>query len=255
MKPWRWAVLACLLVAAPVLAHAAATRPIKDGHPDLSGFWMLDAGVPADAPLMARLAPNTVVLHDTGPPELPRGDFGGLRLKPAAKAAADSWDQRDDLSVAKACSPPSIVYAMQGPFPMEVYQGRDMVVIKLEYYDLVRVIFTDGRGHPPADAPHSKMGHSIGHWEGDTLVVDTDHLEAATITNNGLSHSENAHVIERFRLSPDGKTLLSTQEFEDPQTLDNRGARFIGWRKQTGQYINSYDCDPSFGLQYMKPPG
>ncbi len=60
-------------------------------------------------------------------------------------------------------------------------------------------------------------------------------------------------VIERFRLSPDGRNLLSTQEFEDSETLDNRGVRFIGWRKEDGQYVSPYDCDPSFGLQYTKP--
>jgi hypothetical protein len=242
--------LACVFAALPGLALAAPA--MKDGHPDLSGYWNLDAKVPRDAALMARIGPNTAVLDDTGAVEFPRNEYGGLKLKPAARAAADAWDPKDDVSVAKACSPPTIIYAMQGPFPIRIDQGRDIVMIQLEYYDLVRVVFTDGRGHPPASAPHTKMGHSIGHWQGDTLVVDTDHLEAATITNNGLSHSENAHVIERFRLSPDGRTLLSTQEFEDPQTLDNRGARFIAWRKQDGQFINPYDCDPSFGLNYGK---
>ena len=243
-------------LAALSSAGWAQTAPrTPSGHPDLSGFWNLDEKIPDDAALMARLAPNTVELHDTGPIELPRGDYGGLKLKPGALAAAQKWDPREDLTIAKVCSPPSIVYAMQGPFPMEIYQGTELIVFKLEYYDMVRVIFMDGRGHPPKDAPHSKTGHSIGHWDGDVLVVDTDHLEAATITNNGLSHTEDVHVIERFRLSPDGKTLLSTQEFEDPAVLDNRGARFIAWRKRPGQYVDPYDCDPSFALNYSPPAG
>ena len=94
------------------------------------------------------------------------------------------------------------------------------------------------------------MGHSIGRWDGAELVVDTTHLESATITNNGLSHGEQAHVVERFKLSADGQTLLSTQVFDDPETLDNTGARFIAWRKKPGEYIYPYDCDPSFGLNY-----
>ena len=242
--------IALALSIIPTLAFAAA--PTKDGHPDLSGYWDLDAKIPRDAALMKRIGPNTTVLDDTGPVEFPRNEYGGLKLKPAAKAAADKWDPRDDLTVAKACSPPSIVYAMQGPFPIRIDQGRDITVIRLQYYDMVRIVFTDGRKHLPASAPHTKVGDSIGHWEGDTLVVDTDHLEAATITNNGLSHSENVHVVERFRLSPDGRTLLSTQEFDDPQVLDNRGARFIAWKKQDGQFIEPYDCDPSFALNYGK---
>lgn len=248
-------VLTLLLTAGS--ASLAQTLPrTKSGRPDLSGFWKLNEKIPADKALMDRLGPNTVVLHDTGAPELPRGDFGGLKLKPGALAAAEKWNPRDDLTIAKVCQPPSIIYAMQGPFPMEVFQGTELIVFKLEYYDMTRVIFLDGRGHPPKDAPHSKVGHSIGHWEGDVLVVDTDHMEAATITNNGLSHTEDAHVIERFKLSPDGKTLLSTQEFEDPAVLDNRGARFIGWTKEPGQYVNPYDCDPTFSLNYeaASPP-
>ena len=243
-------LIAFALAAAPALALAAA--PMKDGHPDLSGFWDLDTHVPRDAALMKRIGPNTAVLDDTGPVEFPRNEYGGLKLKPAARAAADKWDPKEDLSVAKACSPPSPIYAMQGPFPIRIDQGRDIVVIRLQYYDMARIVFTDGRGHGPASAPHTKVGDSIGHWEGDTLVVDTDHLEPATITNNGLSHTENVHLIERFRLSPDGRTLLSTQEFEDPETLDNRGARFIAWKKQDGQFLEPYDCDPSFGLNYGK---
>jgi hypothetical protein len=138
---------------------------------------------------------------------------------------------------------------MQGPFPMEIYQGTELIVMKLEYYDMVRIIFMDGR-KPPPDAPHSKTGYSVGHWEGSTLVVETTHLEAATITNNGLSHSEDVRVIERFRLGEDGQTLLSTQQFEDPQVLDAPGARFIAWKRKPGHFVNPYDCDPSFAEHY-----
>ncbi len=103
---------------------------------------------------------------------------------------------------------------------------------------------------PDATTPDSKSGFSVGHWEGDTLVVDTTHLEAATITNNGLSHSNKVHVIERFRLSEDGRELHSTQEFEDPLVLDNRGARFIAWKKD-GRPRYPYECDPTFALEYQ----
>ncbi len=244
--------LAGAMLAAALGASAlAAAAPAAAAHPNLSGYWSLArTQPPPDPALAAKLPPGTVVLHDTGPAELPRGDYGGLKVKPAALAAAARWNPKDDLTVSRACAAPSIIYATQGPFPMEIYQGTEMMVFKYEYFDLVRIIFMDGRPHPPADAPHSKVGHSVGHWEGDTLVVDTSHLEAATITNNGLNHSDQAHVVERFRLSPDGKTLLSTQAFDDPEVLDAPGARFIAWTKEPGKYVFPYDCDPSFGLNY-----
>ncbi len=139
---------------------------------------------------------------------------------------------------------------MQGPFPFRIEQGTEFVLIRLEYFDMVRIAFMDGRAHLPADAPHSKIGDSVGHWQGDELVVDTDHLESSTITNNGLFHSDDVHVVERFRLSADGKHLYGTQWFEDPKTLQNRGARFMAWERQDGQYLYPYECDPTFGLNY-----
>jgi len=243
---WIAPLLALLIAGSAIAADAPAKRA---AHPDLSGFWMLSDRIAADKQLMQRLPANTAVLADTGAAEFPRGEYGGLKLKPAAAAAAEKWNPRDDMTIANACKPPSIVYAMQGPFPLEIYQGTELIIIKLEYYDIMRVVFMDGR-RPDAKTPDSKSGFSVGHWEGDTLVVDTTHLEPATITNNGLSHSNQVHVIERFRLSSDGTELHATQEFEDPQTLENRGARFIGWKKKS-DHVYPYECDPTFALEYQ----
>lgn len=234
-----------LLLPTPAIAQDAAKRP------DLSGYWGTPRAAKPDPALLKKLPPDTVVLPDAGAPELPSGDFGGLKVKPAALAAALKWKPQDDMTVSRVCAPPSVVYSMQGPFPLEIYQGTELIVIKLEYYDLVRIVFMDGRRHP-ADVPHSKVGHSIGRWEGSTLVVDTTHISASTITNNGLEHTDNVHLVERFWLSPDGKTLLSSQEFEDPDVLENRGVRFMAWDRGQGQYVFPYECDPSFVANYRK---
>ena len=230
-----------------------ATPAAETPRPNLSGFWMLASGNPIEDPVLkAKIAPGTVVLTDTGAPEYGIMDFGGLKLTPAALAAAKAWKIEEEMTVANVCRAPSIVYAMQGPFPIEIFQATELTVMRLEYFDMARVIFTDGRKHLPAGAPLTKTGDSIGHWEGDTLVVDTIHLKEATITNNGLSHSDKIHVTERFRLSADGKKLLSTQEFEDPEMLQNKGARFITWNRVEGDHVHAYDCDPSFAENYAK---
>lgn len=240
-----------LVSAAAALGLASATlHAAQPARPDLSGFWMLTNSQTEDAALKSKLGPNSVILKDTGAPEYGPGEFGGLKLTPVADAAAKAWKIADDMTVANTCRIPSIVYAMQGPFPIEIFQATELTVIRLEYFDMARVIFTDGRQHLPPDGPHTKTGNSIGRWEGDTLVVETTHLKEATITNNGLEHSDQVRVIERFRLSPDGKQLLSTQEFEDPVMLQNRGARFITWNRVEGDHVRSYDCDPSFAENY-----
>jgi len=59
-------------------------------------------------------------------------------------------------------------------------------------------------------------------------------------------------MVERYKLGADGKTLMATQWFEDPQVLDNDGARFIQWTKKANSYVFPYDCDPSFATQYQQ---
>ena len=238
-----------LLAAAAALAIAVPAS--AEDVPDLTGFWNAPIqafDMPAD--LEAKLPPDTVVIDDSGAAEFPRGVFGGLKLTPQAAARAETWRAEDDMTLTRACLPPSIVYSVQGPFPFEIHQAPGLLVFRYEYYDQVRLIHTDGRGHPPADAPHSKMGHSIGWWEGEELVVDTTHLAASTITNNGLDHSENVHMVERYRLRDGGKAIEASQWFEDPETLENNGARYIRWERGN-DYVRPYECDPSFALEYQ----
>jgi hypothetical protein len=67
------------------------------------------------------------------------------------------------------------------------------------------------------------------------------------LTNNGLNHSNNVHLIERFRLSDDGRYLHVTQEFEDPDVLNNRGARYMVFTRADG-HVLPYQCDPSYAV-------
>lgn len=246
---------ACLL---PLLAlllagcggSASAPQGTAANHPDFSGFWMLARTMVEDERLKSKLSPDAVILQDSGAPEYGPGDFGGLKLTPKAQEIANAWKIEDDMTVSNTCRIPSIVYAMQGPFPIEIFQGSDMMVLRLEYFDMARVIFFDDRFVKEEEAPHTKVGYSIAHWEGDELVVKTTKLKEATITNNGLFHSEQVKVTERFRLSDDGKQLLATQEFEDPEMLETKGARFITWNKVEGDHVRAYDCDPAFAENY-----
>jgi hypothetical protein len=239
------------MMVAAFVALVVGSVHAQQKHPDFSGYWGPGRAATPDPQRVKALPANTVVLRDAGAVEFPINEYGGLKVKAPALAAAKRWKPDDDMTISKVCQPPSIVYAMQGPFPMEIYQGTELIVLKLEYYDMVRIVFMDGRGHPDT-VPHSKVGHSIGRWDGDTLVVDTLKISAATITNNGLDHSDQVHVIERFWLSPDGRTLFGVQEFEDPEVLDNRGARFMAWDRVAGEFVLPYECDPSFALNYEK---
>ena len=107
---------------------------------------------------------------------------------------------------------------MDSPAPFEIVFGPDRVLIYNLYREL-RVIYTDGRPHPPEDDLWpTTWGNSIGHWEGDTLVIDT-----IMVTNpneffqGGPPLSEEARYIERVRL--DGDKLRLELTIEDPVTL------------------------------------
>ncbi len=224
-------------------------------QPDLSGYWLISFGqvppvraaTPFEQSMLDKLAPGTHLLADTGLVEFPPGNFGGLEITKAAKAKADTYDMEIQRAASTTCRPPSIIYSMQGPFPFEIFQGRDLIVIKMEYFDVVRVIFMNEKTHSDK-WPLSVTGHSIGHWEGDTLVVDTTRIGTSTMLNNGLDHSDNLHLLERFRLSPDGKQLVITQEYDDPAVFKQHAARIIPLAKgKPTDHVYPYDCDPSYG--------
>src|SRR6185369_2299780 len=118
-------LVACLAVS--LLAQAAP--------PDLSGFWSPGQQIDPD-PVLSKFVPaGTVVMRDAGATEFGPMEFGGLKLKPAALAKAKAWDPKQGMTVSGACQIPSIVYALQGPFPIEIYQGTELIVERLEFMD------------------------------------------------------------------------------------------------------------------------
>lgn len=237
----------CLAIAALVTCFPALAGAQTDPR-DISGFWTPKfEREPSGRALIDELPDDAVLIDDTGAGELAAGEYGGLILSERALEEIENYDYQAELSRENTCVPPSAAFYMQAPFPMEVHAGRDLIVLEMEYFDMFRVIFLDGRGHPPADAPHSKSGHSVGRWEGDTLLVDTTHLSPGTFANNGFSHSTQMRMIERFRLGPDGDTLWLTQLYEDPDTFEGRAARYMAWTRVPGEYIYPYECDPSYG--------
>ena len=226
----------------------AAVAAAADAQPDLEGFWTPRLEQTRSGQVLIDELPEGVVLiNDTGAGELAAGDFAGLELTPAAIEEVRRYDFGAELKRENTCNAPTAAFLMQAPFPMEVYQSDELIVFKMEYFDLVRVVFLDGRPHPPATAPHSRVGHSVGRWDGNTLVVDTTHLTPGTFMNNGFNHSEGLHMTERFRLSSDGNVLWLVQMYEDSAVFDGIAARYMAFTRRPGEYVYPYDCDPSYG--------
>jgi len=98
---------------------------------------------------------------------------------------------------------------------MQIVQNPEYVTMLFEYMRLWRAIPTDGRKHPE-NLPPSFMGDSVGKWEGDTFVIDTIGLNDRTwLDTAGHQHTDNLHVIERMRRTPD--TILYEYTIDDPK--------------------------------------
>jgi hypothetical protein len=105
----------------------------------------------------------------------------------------------------------------------------------------VRHIHTDGRGHP-ADPDLTFNGDSIGHWEGDTLVVDTVGLAPQAAIAQGVTHSNGEHIVERFRLSEPDLLEVNTR-VEDPAILAKPWAFTARYRRHPDWSIAEYICE------------
>ena len=100
----------------------------------------------------------------------------------------------------------------------EIIPLPDLVLMLFEYDHAVRRIYTDGREHPDGYPP-GWMGHSIGQWDGDTLVVDTVGLTDRTwVDRIGTPHSESLRVVERFRRAAQDRLEVEFR-FEDPEAF------------------------------------
>ncbi len=150
----------------------------------------------------------------------PRTEFnaflGGTRTWPVTergKAAMANVDPR--ATTQKDCIPIGAPALMFYPVADTITVQRDRVVMKVDWMDSERIIYLDGRKHPPASETFLH-GHSVGHWEGDTLVAETTNFkEHAMGLSTSLPSSTQKRLVERFRLSPDHKNLTYSGVIED----------------------------------------
>src|ERR1700722_915487 len=156
---------------------ATPAKPTVDSHADLSGVW----STPPHGPLTGdQHGPRATVA-----PEVDHGDLFGFRhsVYPMQPWAAEKFDYNRDptnpfyagrtaLNPYLQCMPEGPTAIWLGNFPFEIIQSEKRILILFESNHEIRQIWMDGRQHPK-DFGHNWMGHSIGHCEGDTLVVDT----------------------------------------------------------------------------------
>ena len=200
--------------APPSMLVGGTSGDIDVTHDHLTGAWeFIGAPLPPEA---RDLVPENAVFVDAygQAPEMVTGETGNYPLTEPGRAFQARWTLDYD-----ECRPVSAWIGMVAPYLVEFdeqYAGR--IHLWLEFMDLERTIWMDGRAHPPVDlAPPTNVGHSVGHWEGDTLVVETVNMLPNQITRNGIHHSDEAII--REWISRDGDELTIVRTLEDPEHL------------------------------------
>jgi hypothetical protein len=198
------AMAALLILAAVPGAQAAAApaRPAPAAHPDIAGMWMVRQEYYLGQPLKPR-------------PE----------LTPAAKAQAAKRAELQAKGYVRSvgnmlCLPNGgpQMFVVRSPFEIFEGFGRITFIFETEGNNQPRTIYLNEKKQPDDIYP-TFNGHSIGHWEGRTLVVDTIGYNGRGTLLGGVAKSVDTHVAERFSWSPDGKVMTLNITMQDPVSL------------------------------------
>jgi hypothetical protein len=185
-----------VLLAALAFAHAmlaqttarpGATKPdTAAAAPDLSGVWVLTGGNPFDLP------------RDAAPMQpWAKAKFDSERNGHGPNVVIDFASNTDPFI--KSCDPLGVPRVLLANHPFKIVPAAGEMIVLYERSHDFREIYMDGREHPK-DLDPTWWGHSVGRWEGDTLVVDTVGLIDKTwLDYQGLPHSDALHLIERYR--------------------------------------------------------
>jgi hypothetical protein len=137
--------------------------------------------------------------------------------KRRAEASAKGYVRSVGNMLCEGGGGPSL-FMIRSPFEVFSGFGRVTFIFETETFNQPRTVYLREPSQP-ADVFPSANGHSIGHWEGEILVVDTAGFNDRGTLLGGIQRSEKAHMVERFTVSPDGKALTDEVRMEDPAVL------------------------------------
>ena len=184
---------------------------------DISGIWWIQS-----------YSPRITTIDGEAPPYTPEAqaiyDERAARIEASAEIIEEDQARR-------LCTPDGLPRALQSPYPFEIVQTEGQIHMLFEINKIIRLITMD---EPLPDDDHLSifpyyMGHSVGRWEGDTLIVETGGFKNYTFLDNlGAPHSYDLRVTERYRKINDGQQLEVVVDIHDPGVFtEDWSTRFV----------------------------
>ena len=239
-------VVAVTLAAALGVTGAAQAPRLRtaEGKANLNGIWQ--AMNEANWDIEGHSAGPGRVLQlgaeDAEVPGLGVVEGGPLPYLPAAAAKKKTnFEKRLTLDPEIKCYLPGVPRAMYMPQPFQIIQSQKHIMMAFQYAGAIRTIYMDEHKEAPAD---SWMGWSNGHWEGDTLVIDTTGFnDSSWFDRAGNFHSDDLHVVER--ITPVSADLLNYEATIDDKKVFSRPWKMsmpIYRRKEKGARLLEFRC-------------
>jgi hypothetical protein len=212
------------------LAPANIAKPRPKPPFDLTGTWLHGGGPDNNfrfaPPAGFKLTPASQAEYDA-----------------ARKAQAEGKVYKDDIG---QCWPSGLPINMTRVWPIAMIQLPTMVLMIQELMNTMRFIYLDGRAHTDPDiAVPSFNGESIGHWENDALVIDTKYFVAEHHwIDSGIRASDALHIVERVRMTNQGKTLEIEYTLTDPKSWEGDWKMTKRWQRVDERDIAEVECLP-----------
>ncbi|MFT3907113.1 MAG: hypothetical protein QM718_12460 [Steroidobacteraceae bacterium] len=219
---------------APGLSVAAGAAAAGQAHAGFVATWRIEKPV---------LELKT--LNGKEPPLLPQARADYEKTRAARRAGDNRWDP------VYQCNMHGVPRIQYENMPFQILQTPKQVLFMFQWNREFRMIDM-GVEHTPPVGP-TYMGQSVGHWDGDTLVVDTNGFDVGTFLDaSGLPHGMSLHVVERYRVIDGGRTLLGHYTIEDPETFSSSWETEARFKRLRGVDITEDVCVERLNLpQYQ----
>ena len=212
------ALIAFMLNSGAAPAAGQQSAPTLGGRPNLNGIWQALNSANWDIQEhAARPGPPQLGALLAAPAGLGVVEGNEIPYQPwALDKKKQNFEKRWSLDPEAKCYLPGIPRATYMPFPFQIIQGTDKIMFTYEFAAAVRVVHMDQVPKSPVD---TWMGHSLGRWDGNSLVVDVSSFNGQTwLDRSGNFHSEALRVTERY--TPEGPNVIQYEvTLEDPKVF------------------------------------